>query len=613
MAKINFQNSKPKYSTFENTIYLIRNIWRWDKVLFLFCLIQIPATVIIPLLGIYIPKIVIDSAVHHLCISQFLINVGIPVLGMISLNVLQNVSSSMTGLRGISYRIKYVGLITKKTLDTDFQNIDSPAGQKRFSKADMAVDSNSAATERIIKISVELFSNVIGFMIYACIISSIHPAIVAFLILSSVINYFIGRYVSNFEHENKDNLAPIERKLTYVTYKTAEFSSAKDIRLYNMFPWFMDMFNALKKKDIYFQKKNIYHRYFANFIDGILILLRDGLTYGYLIYLVLYKNMSIGNFALYFGAVSGFSVWLSGIVKNLNNLNSISLNICDLREYLEMQDNMNRRTGTSLPEACELPCDIEFKNLYYKYPGADDYTINNMSFHIKKGEKIALVGINGAGKTTLVKLICGLYTPTKGQIYINGKKSSLYNRDEYYTLFSVVFQDIHLLPISIEKNIALESEENIDDEKMNRVLNLSGLMNKVKSLPKGRKTLLVKSVYDEAIELSGGETQKLLLARALYKDGPVIIMDEPTAALDPIAENEIYEKYNELTKGHTSIFISHRLSSTRFCDRILFIENGQIAEEGDHYSLMENGRKYKEMYDMQSFYYKNKIGGEKDA
>lgn len=613
MTETRRKKNKSKYSTFENSIYLIRDLWKWDKVLFLLCFIQIPATVIIPLLGIYLPKIVIDSVISHVSISKLMINVGIPIASIVVLNVILNTSSSITNFRGISYRLKYIQMLTDKTIDTDFENIDGPVGQEKFEKANMTTDSNSAATEAIVKVSVELFSNIIGFILYAGIISTIHPLIVVFLIASSLINYYTGKYVSNFVHRNKDNLAPVERKLRYITRKTVEFKSAKDMRLYKMFPWFKDMFKTLKRQRIHFEKKNVYRRYFANFIDGLLILLRDGLTYGFLIYLVLYKHMAIGNFVLYFGAVAGFSTWLSGIVKSVNSLNSISLDICDLRDYLEMKDKKNREEGVALPTSYEVPCDIELKNLYYKYEGAEDYTIKDMNIHIKKGEKLALVGVNGAGKTTLVKLICGLYTPTKGEIYINGKKSSLYNRDEYYTLFSVVFQDLHLLPISIEKNIALRIEGNIDDEKVERVLNMSGLMEKIKLLPKGKETLLVKSVYDEAIELSGGEMQKLMLSRALYKDAPIIILDEPTAALDPIAENEIYEKYNDLTKGHTSIFISHRLSSTRFCDRIVFLEAGSIIEEGNHDTLMNINGRYKEMYDMQSYYYKDSVGGEQYA
>lgn len=613
MSDIAAKKSKLKYSTFTNTIYLIKNIWKWDKKLFLLCSLEIPVKVIIPLLQIYLPKILIDSVTKNLSISKLMINIGIPIICIILLNAFLNYVSSITQYTKVNYRLKYYKAFLEKILDTDYENIDGAAGQKKIMKADMTIGSNNSPTEAIVEEFISFSSNIIGFILYAGIISNIHPLIVIFIIFSSVINYLVGRYISIFEYKNKDNLAPINRKLKYIREKTGDFKSAKDMRLYKMSHWFKNMHSIFLKQRIYFEKKNLNHRYFGNFIDGILILFRDVITYGFLINLVVYENMPIGDFVLYFGAVAGFSTWMSGIVKNLNQLNTFSLGICDLREYLEMEDKMNRGNGVELPSSYELPCDIELKNLYYKYPGAQDYTIKNLNLYIKKGEKIALVGINGAGKTTLVKLICGLYTPTKGEIYINGKKSSLYNRDEYYTLFSVVFQDIYLLPVSIEKNIALETEDNIDDEKMDRVLNMSGLMEKVKALPKGKKTLLVKSVYDDAIELSGGEMQKLMLSQALYKYAPIIMLDEPTAALDPIAENEIYQKYNELTKERTSIFISHRLSSTRFCDRIVFLEDGRIIEEGDHNDLMNANGKYKKMFDMQSYYYKDNIGGERNA
>ena len=607
------KKNKPKYSTVQNFSYIIKNLWQWDKKLFFLSLVQIPTTVSIPLLSIYLPKIVIDSVLKHVTAIHLIFNVGTVILFIIMLNVILSFSVSISDFSRISYRFKYWEMLNEKALDTDYENIESPSGQNKFTKANMCVYSNDSATETAVKASIEFFSNILGFILYAGIISSIHPLIVVFLIVSSLVNYFVGRYVSSFEHKNKDNLAPIEKKLNYIVKNTGEFKSAKDMRLYNMFPWFKSVFVKLQKEKIYYTKKNISRRYFANLVDGALIFLRDGITYGYLIYLVLYKNLSVSNFVLFFGAVSGFSVWLSGIVKNINSLNSTSLNICDLREYLEMEDNMNRGKGVELPKAYEMPVNIELKNLYFKYEGAEDYTIKNLNLMIKKGEKLALVGVNGAGKTTLVKLICGLYAPTNGEIIINGKKSSLYNRDEYYTLFSVVFQDLHLLPVSIEKNITLLKENEIDEEKLNKVLKLSGFIDKVSSLPKGIKTRLVKSVYEDAIDLSGGEMQKLMLSRALYKNAPIIILDEPTAALDPIAENEIYVKYNELTYNHTSIFISHRLSSTRFCDRIIFLDKGQVVEEGTHESLMAKGGKYKKMYEMQSYYYKNNIGGEIDA
>ncbi|NLV88734.1 MAG: ABC transporter ATP-binding protein [Tissierellia bacterium] len=607
MVEIGGHKDKPKYGLLENVFYLIKNMWMWDKGLFFFYLLQAPLLVLGPLLGIYMPKVLLDSITEGVGVDRLLINIGIPILGIIIIETILRASYFKTLSGRMKYRFKYIIEQVKKVVDTDFENIDGPQGQNRLMKALMATQSNSSGTEAIT--FVELISNGLGLVLYGSIIFTIHPLLIAFIILASIINYFLGTYVNRFEHRNKDNLAPIEKKLKYIRTKAGDFKAAKDLRLYNMSTWFKDMYGIFLQKRIGFQKQNIYRKYFANSIDGILAFLRDGIAYGILIYSVLYKDMSIGNFILYFGVVSGFSTWLSGIVVNLNELNRIHLETCDLRDFLEMEDKMNRGVGVDLPKEWELPCDIELRNVYYKYPGAEDYTIKNINLHIKKGEKLALVGVNGAGKTTLVKLICGLYTPTKGEIYINGKKSSKYNRDEYFTLFSVVFQDTYLLPMSIERNIACQLEDDIDQARMDRVIELSGLKDKIEALPKGRKALLLKSIYDEAIDLSGGEMQKLMLARALYKDSPIIILDEPTAALDPIAENEIYQKYNELTQGKTSIFISHRLSSTRFCDRIVFIEDGRIVEEGDHNSLMEKGGKYKEMFDMQSHYYKDEIGG----
>jgi ABC-type multidrug transport system fused ATPase/permease subunit len=203
--------------------------------------------------------------------------------------------------------------------------------------------------------------------------------------------------------------------------------------------------------------------------------------------------------------------------------------------------------------------------------------------------------------------MCGLYRPTEGKILIEGKSIMEYNRDEYYTLLSAVFQDIYLMPVSIAKNISLRFDDNIDMNKINKVLELAGLNDKIKSLENGADTLLLKSFAEEAIELSGGEKQKLALSRALYKDGKIIVLDEPTAALDPIAESEMYQKYDELTSGRTAVYISHRLSSTRFCDRIFFLEGGKILETGNHAELMQKAGKYAEMFDIQSHYYKENI------
>ena len=612
MAEKVIENNTKEYKSFENMFYLIKGIWKKDKWLFFIMGIQIPATVIIPLLGIYLPKIIIDSVINRAEISYILLKVFPIILGIVVSTFIISASKQILQGRGSMYRVGYINDIGMKSIDTDFENIDGPEGKTKIVRAIMAVSSDGSPAQAIILLSVDFFSNIIGFILYAGIISTLHPLIVFFILVSSIINYLVGVYVNKYEHKNKDNLTPIEKKLSYITQKTGDFKSAKDMRLYNMTDWFQNMYAIYLEKRLHYEKKDIFRKYFANVVDGILVFLRDGIAYGFLIYSVLFRNMEISNFVLYFAAVAGISTWLTGIVKNINEINGSSLNVNDLRNFLETEDRMNRELGVDLPKEFELPCDIELKNLYYKYEGAEDYTINGINLFIKKGEKLALVGVNGAGKTTLVKLLCGLYTPTSGEIYINGKSSSLYNRDEYYSLFSVVFQDTHLLPVSIERNIASKNSEDIENDRINSVIEMSDLKKKIESLPDGKQTLLVKSVYKEAIELSGGETQKLMLARALYKNAPIMVLDEPTAALDPIAENEIYMKYNDLTKEKTSVFISHRLSSTRFCHRIVFMESGVIIEEGSHEELIRIEGKYKSMYDMQSHYYKDDLGGVED-
>nr|WP_300005900.1 ABC transporter ATP-binding protein [Tissierella sp.] len=600
---------KKEYGSIKNTWYLIKNIWKKDRFLFLIMLIQIPARVVIPLLGIYLPKLIIDSAVNKVGIKTLLLTVSPIILGIVVSTFIVSASKQILEGRASMYRVGYINDIGIKSIDTDFENIDGEKGQNKIIKAIMSVDNDDSPTQKIIFTGTELFSNILGFILYGGIISTLNPLILLFIVISSIINYFLGQYVNRYIHKNKDNISPIEKKLKYIREKTGDFKSAKDMRLYNMTGWFGDMYSIFLDKSLYFQKKNIYRKYLLNIADGLLIFLRDGIAYGFLVYSVLYKSMEISDFILYFGAIAGISTWLSGIVKNITDINSSSLNIDDLRDFLEIRDRSNRESGIELPKEFEMPCSIELRDVAYKYEGADDYTIKGINLFIEKGEKLALVGINGAGKTTLVKLICGLYTPSKGEIYINGNQSSLYNREEYYSLFSVVFQDTHLLPITIERNIASKNEGDIDREKMDRVIEESGFKEKIDSLPKGKETLLVKSVYEEAIELSGGEMQKLMLARALYKNSPIMILDEPTAALDPIAENEIYINYNKLTQDKTSVFISHRLSSTRFCDRIIFLDGGIISEEGNHYDLMKKDGKYSEMYDMQAHYYRDDIGG----
>ena len=324
--------------------------------------------------------------------------------------------------------------------------------------------------------------------------------------------------------------------------------------------------------------------------------------------MVFNNEIGAGDFVFYFGAITGFSAWLNGIGNEVNDIIHKSIKIGYYRDYFEIEEKYNHGEGCPMPTEQELPVDIELNNVSFKYASADGeiYALKNVNLKIDKGEKLAIVGANGAGKTTLVKLMCGFYYPSEGEIKLNGHAIADYNIEDYYSLFSAVFQDIYLLPVTIAEFVS-SSEKEIDRDRVMDVIRQAGLADKINSLPNGIDSRLMKGVFDDSIEMSGGEKQKLMLARALYKDAPVIVLDEPTAALDPIAENELYLKYNELTANKTSVYISHRLASTRFCDRIVYLENGEIVESGSHDELMKLGGKYAHMFELQSHYYKEDV------
>ena len=282
-------------------------------------------------------------------------------------------------------------------------------------------------------------------------------------------------------------------------------------------------------------------------------------------------KLTAAAFVLYFTAVSGFTQWVTGIFSGLGELHQQSLDLSAMREFLEEPELFRFEDGKPLPVKEEHLYTLELRDVSFRYPGADHDTLSHVNLTIHPGEKLALVGKNGAGKTTLIKLLCGLYDPTEGQVLLDGEDIRQYNRRDYYKHFSAVFQQFSVLAGTMAENVAQTNSEKVDLPKMWDCLERAGIADKVRELPRKENTHLGREVYLDGIDLSGGQMQRLMLARALYKDAPVVVLDEPTAALDPIAESDLYQKYSDLTGNRTSVYISHRLASTRFCDRILLI------------------------------------------
>lgn len=595
---------KKEYGIFSNISYALKNIWEWDKSFYLFFIPLVPISVFISVLEIYFPKILIDS-LEKKCSIRFCIEIICIYFAVLFVQtIIRFFCNAELSARKYSFSYRYQNKIWEKYMRTDFSNTDSPAENIKFQNA--INDANSNCSPEVVWQSLfNLFISLLGLFTYGSIIISVSPWILLLLFVSASVTYLIGRWQRNYTEKNKNHIASLDRKIGYLSNLSSNFDYAKDIRIFDLAKWISNMLVGLHNDKVAWHKKINIRTFLGIFFNGILALIRDGAAYAFLILMLLNNKIETGDFVFLFGAIVGFSVWLNGISGQINDVIGKGVKIGYYREYFNIKDKFNHNSGCELPRSSELPIEIRFENVSYKYPSSDvdNYALRDINLTIHPGERIAIVGANGAGKTTLVKLLCGLYYPSSGEVIINGKRTSEYNIDEYYTMFSVVFQDIYLLPITIEEFIS-SSDESIDESKINSAIRRAGLSQKISSLPNGIKTHLVKGVFNDSIDLSGGEKQKLMLARALYKNAPVIVLDEPTAALDPIAENDIYLQYGNFTEGKTSVYISHRLASTRFCDRIIYIEDSRIIEEGSHEELIKLRGKYYAMYELQSQYYK---------
>ncbi len=593
------KENKDKRSLMNNIVFTLQHMFKWQPESMWLTLVNSIAVAIAPFIWVVVPKLIIDAVSTKQSTSYI---ITILLCTLIIASIVYFTKEACIGV----YRMKMArtrmlfGLdLHGKAMQLDYHHVENVDTQNALHRAKWTTSNPQFGMGGVMQNTFSIVGYLLGFIGYLGIIFSLNPLVLIYLLFSVTIIYRRKDKANKFQHSKEDELRPDERKFRYLARIMTDFEFGKDIRIYQLK-------EMLLQKMLYFNRKTeaiqktIYKEFLiVELLDTVLVLFRDGIVYGYITYLTLNGRLTFGDFILYTGTISGFAVWMQELMRQVTLLRFAARYVDDYRDYMEIDGNV------VLVEPLEAPKgerhDICFKDICFKYPDSEKAVFDKFTLEIPAGQKLAIVGTNGAGKTSLIKLLTGLYRPNSGEIHISGTDIARVPLIEHYKLFSVVYQEIKPLAASIAENVA--SCESPDEAMVWDALKRSGLEKKVKTLGKSIDTELLKVIYDDGIELSGGENQKLALARALYKNGPIVILDEPTSALDPIAEKDIYESFNDMIGNRTAIFISHRLSSTKFCDKVVFIEDGKIIESGSHSELMALKGKYAHMFNLQAQYY----------
>lgn len=591
-----------QYSTVQNLAFMAKEMVKLDKSLFFIVFVGAVATVGMEYALLYLPKFVIGGIVGEVQWRQ-LLYIVLLLTGL--LFCFRMVNTWCSHHRFYRFELVKMSFVLKKVHKMNTMNYEYLENPKIMNASQLAHNALSnyegvlGLMNRVYYVFIDLVKITAGLLI----LLKVNLWLILIVFCLSFFHFIIfNRNIVKDKENTWDKLAPLSRKTSYLDNVNSDFSYGKDIRLQGMADFLSHKQEDIHKEAhhyVFLSKRRWgYFGVFTNFINSFMELV----MYLILVFLFLGGSMSIADFTLYIGTVYALFTALSGFLYGMAHTNRCSLYTNDYRSFMELPCK-EEVVSRSVKEIKNYT--FEFKNVSFKYPGQERYALKNVTLTLREGMKLAVVGLNGAGKTTFIKLLLRLYEPESGEIYVDGINVRDFDREEYYSLFSPLFQEIEGYALPISQNVSMQTMTKTDEQKVLQSLHLAGLSEKIKSLKRGIHTELLKIFHKEGTDLSGGERQKLALARAIYKNSPVIVLDEPTSAMDALAEYQLYQDFNEIIQSKTAIYISHRLSSTRFCDHIGLFKDGELVEYGTHKELMKEGNIYRHMFDIQSQYYKN--------
>lgn len=594
------QQEKKKYPMWPSIRYMLSMAWKHGKAVILTGILLAVLRVGLNLAQLLVAPEILKRVEKVAPLGELLGTIGLFTALIFVLTALIQYIQEFAIYSRVHIRTRIIGEINQKSSLTSYPNFDDPAMKKLLGAALNETGSNRVSTEYVWTTLTDLMVNLTGFAIYLAMLSNVSGVLIGVTIVTCILGVLSNQRVLQWEIDHNQESGSYWKSYHYLETKSESINTAKDIRIFGFGTWIQQLYAGVIDLHRGFVAKREKKRIAGQLLNVGLTFLRNAIAYGYLVNMALNQGLSASQFLLYFSAISGFTAWVTGIMDHFTTLYRQTQGIGIVLEYLDYPEPFRFEGGRLLPDTTE--CELRLEDVSFRYPGSDKYLFEHLNLTIRPGEKLAVVGLNGAGKTTLVKLLCGFYDPDEGRVTLNGIDIREFNRREYYGLLCAVYQEFSVLDATVAENVA-QRVEGIQQNRVWECLAQAGLEDFVRQLPNGLDTHVGRDVFLDGVLFSGGQTQRLMLARALYKGGPILVLDEPTAALDPIAESEIYQKYNDMTQGKTSLFISHRLASTRFCDRIIFLADGKIAEEGTHWELLEQGGAYAKLYEVQSRYY----------
>ena len=600
------EQSKKSYNVFVVIKRMMVHMWMQDKKQYGRMAVYTVIGAVYPFLSVFLPKIAIgileqggENAIRNLILAM----AGYFVVAGSMVTVVRYLANYIS-TRNMRIRLNYLGQLSDRLQTMDYCHHENAGFFEEYQKGMNAGNNNANGIEglynKITTIGAR-FLTLVGMVIMA---GALSPVLLLSLVVHVAVILWTSKLTHDYEYSKKEETSRAWRRIGYYQRTTLDFSYGKDIRIFNLRNRIMDNYQTEIDAFVKLFAKIKNQEFLLSLCGIVTLLISNVLTYGILIQNVM-NGMPVSSFTMYtamvvslmalmleFGQDLAF-IWNEGeYVNDFYRLLDAPLVVEGEKTAADVLGNNNEKKTL----------EIVFDHVNFRYPGTEKNIFTDLNFTIHSGERLAIVGVNGAGKSTLVKLMTGLFAPTEGKITVNGVDITTLRKSELYSLYSAVFQEVNVLAFTIRENVSCTSE-GADDERVKEALEKVGLWNKVKGFENGLDQMMLKVIDENGTDFSGGERHKLSIARGLYKDAAMVIMDEPTAALDALAEAEIYENFSSLVEGKTAVYISHRLASTRFCDKIALFDADGLAEYGNHDELMEQKGKYYEMFMIQGKYY----------